>query len=78
MALLNTPAIFSERWPKPVPLLDEPKPDPGALAVGVRARFGRATFAAGPRAALNRLMQREKDGVFALFNGGPLTANADN
>ena len=61
-----------------MPLLDEPKPDPGALAVAVRTRFGRETFAASARAVLNRLMQREKAGVFALFNGGPLTANADN
>lgn len=61
-----------------MPLLDEPKRDPGALAVAVRARFGREAFAASARAALNRLMQREKDGVFALFNGGPFAANADN
>lgn len=59
-----------------MPLLDEPKPDPGALAVMVRARFGRETFAASARAALNRLI--EKDGVFAVQNGGALTANADN
>jgi phosphatidylinositol alpha-1,6-mannosyltransferase len=38
-------------------LLAEPKPDPGALAAAVRGRFGRETFAAGVRAALNRLIE---------------------
>ena len=38
-------------------LLDEPKPDPHALAAAVRTRFGRETFAIGVRAALNRLME---------------------
>jgi len=50
-------------------LLDEPKPDSGALAIAVRSRFGRETFAANTRAALNRLMERD---------GGALTANANN
>ena len=38
-------------------LLAAPKPDPHALAAAARARFGRETFAAGVRAALNRLME---------------------
>jgi phosphatidylinositol alpha-1,6-mannosyltransferase len=37
-------------------LLDQPKPDSGALAAAARARYGREPFAAGARAALNRLM----------------------
>ena len=41
-------------------LLDEPKPDSGALAVAVRARFGRETFAANTRAAFNRLMEQQQ------------------
>jgi len=59
-------------------LLDEPEPDSGALAVAVRARFGRERFAANTRVALNRLIEREKDGLSALFSGGPLTANASH
>jgi phosphatidylinositol alpha-1,6-mannosyltransferase len=38
-------------------LLDEPKPDPHALAAAAHARFGRETFAIGVRAALDRLME---------------------
>jgi phosphatidyl-myo-inositol dimannoside synthase len=38
-------------------LLGAPKPDPHALAAAARARFGRETFAAGARTALNRLME---------------------
>jgi phosphatidylinositol alpha-1,6-mannosyltransferase len=38
-------------------LLVEPKPDPGALAAATCARFGRQTFAAGARTALNRLIE---------------------
>jgi phosphatidylinositol alpha-1,6-mannosyltransferase len=38
-------------------LLGEPKPDRSALAAAVCARFGRETFAAGARAALNRLAE---------------------
>jgi phosphatidyl-myo-inositol dimannoside synthase len=41
-------------------LLDEPKPDSDALAVAVRARFGRETFAANAHAALNRLLEQER------------------
>ena len=44
-------------------LLANPKPDPVALAAAARARFGRETFAAGVRNALNRLMEVELDGV---------------
>jgi phosphatidylinositol alpha-1,6-mannosyltransferase len=36
-------------------LLDERKPDSGALAAAARGRFGRAAFAAGARTVLNRL-----------------------
>jgi phosphatidylinositol alpha-1,6-mannosyltransferase len=36
-------------------LLEQPRPDCGALAAAVCARFGRESFAAGVRAALNRL-----------------------
>jgi phosphatidylinositol alpha-1,6-mannosyltransferase len=36
-------------------VLNEPKPDPRALAAAVRSRFGRERFAAGAYAALNRL-----------------------
>jgi phosphatidylinositol alpha-1,6-mannosyltransferase len=38
-------------------LLNTPQPDSHALAAAARARFGRETFAAGVRAALNRLME---------------------
>jgi len=38
-------------------LLAQPKPDPGALAAAVQGRFGRETFAAGVRTALNRLIE---------------------
>jgi phosphatidylinositol alpha-1,6-mannosyltransferase len=39
-------------------LLDEPRPDPGALAAAARARFGREVFAAGACAALSRLAEQ--------------------
>jgi phosphatidylinositol alpha-1,6-mannosyltransferase len=45
-------------------LLAKRKPDPVALAAAARARFGRETFAAGVRNALNRLMEVGLDGVF--------------
>jgi phosphatidylinositol alpha-1,6-mannosyltransferase len=38
-------------------LLNTPQLDSHALAAAARARFGRETFAAGVRAALNRLME---------------------
>jgi phosphatidylinositol alpha-1,6-mannosyltransferase len=38
-------------------LLAAPQRNPHALAAAARARFGRETFAAGVRAALNRLME---------------------
>ena len=40
-----------------VRLLDKPKPEPIALAAAARARFGREKFAAGVRAAFNRLIE---------------------
>jgi phosphatidylinositol alpha-1,6-mannosyltransferase len=47
-------------------LLSKPKPDPVALAAAARARFGRETFAACVRNALNRLMDVEVDGIPTL------------
>lgn len=38
-------------------LLNTPQPDSHALAAAARARFGRETFVAGARTALNRLME---------------------
>jgi phosphatidyl-myo-inositol dimannoside synthase len=40
-----------------VRLLAQPKPNSDALAAAVRGRFGHAPFAAGARAALDRLVQ---------------------
>jgi phosphatidylinositol alpha-1,6-mannosyltransferase len=37
--------------------LTGPKPDPNALAIAARARFGRERFGAGVRSALNRLLE---------------------
>ena len=48
-------------------LLVEPKPDPGALAAAVRARFGRETFKACACTALNRLIF-ELDGARIRVN----------
>jgi asparagine synthetase B (glutamine-hydrolysing) len=50
-------AVAEEELPDTIArLLAAPKPDPHARAAAERARFGRETFAAGVRAALNRLM----------------------
>ena len=55
--------------------LPTPKPDPYTLAREVRARFGRQVFAVGAYAALNRLTERDTDGVAPLNE--PLIPNAD-
>src|SRR5262249_6203711 len=54
---LGTAVAEPEFLPTLMRVLPRPKPNFHALAAAVRDRFGHASFAAGTRAALNRLME---------------------